>query len=89
MVDKPDGKLSRRALILWIVAALLVLYPLSTGPMVYVVAKLNGGDHTLRGPLGVLVLPWQPFYRALDYAPKPIFEAWEQYDAFFWKLATN
>jgi hypothetical protein len=73
-----------------ILFALLLIYPLSTGPMTYVVAKLNGGRHTVPPwPLRLFAMAYTPFYRALDYGPKPIFHAWERYDTFFWDLATK
>ena len=53
------------------------------------VAKLNGGNHTVGWPLAIIVLPYQPFYRALDHAPKLIFRAWEKYDTFFWGLGNE
>jgi hypothetical protein len=87
--DKLDGKGSRWVRVAWIFIALLVVYPLSTGPMVYVVAKLNGGSHSVRWPLSIIVVPYTPFYRALNHAPKPIFRVWEKYDTFFWDLATK
>jgi hypothetical protein len=67
----------------------LSIYALSTGPMAYVVAKLNGGNHTVTGYLRLLVMPYRPLYRAANYMPEPIFHAWEKYDAFFWDLATK
>ena len=87
--DSAEGK--RRKWRRWavILMALLLVYPFSTGPMTYVVAKLNGGNHTVGWPLRIIVLPYQPFYRALDHAPKLIFRAWEKYDTFFWDLATK
>jgi hypothetical protein len=75
----------------WAFAAMLliVLYALSTGPMTFVVSKLNGGSRTVGWPLRILVLPYWPFYRALDHAPQPIVRAWEAYDGFFYRLATR
>jgi hypothetical protein len=67
----------------------LAIYALSTGPMAYVVAKLNGGNHTVTGYLRFLIMPYQPFYWALNHMPKPILHAWERYDTFFWDLATK
>jgi hypothetical protein len=65
----------------------LVLYVLSTGPMTFVVVKLNGGRTTVGWPLRILVIPYAPVYRALDHAPAPIVRAWEAYDTFFYRLA--
>ena len=87
MTDKPNGKRWRWKHWACILIVLLVVYPLSTGPMVYVVAKLNGSGHSVSWPLSIILVPYKPFYRALDYAPKPIFRAWEKYDTFFWDLA--
>ena len=65
----------------------LALYVLSTGPMTFVVVKLNGGGTTVGWPLRILALPYAPLYRALDHAPAPIVRAWEAYDRFFYRLA--
>ncbi|HET6328592.1 MAG TPA: hypothetical protein VFG04_28170 [Planctomycetaceae bacterium] len=89
MTDKPDRKKwswAARAVAAFLVFA---IYALSTGPMHYVVAKLNGGNHTLVGPLRFLVMPYRPFYVAMNHMPKSIFHAWESYDSFFWDLATK
>ena len=67
----------------------LAIYAVSTGPMHYVVAKVNGGNHTLAGPLRFVVMPYWPFYVALSQLPQPIIDAWESYDFFFWDLATK
>jgi hypothetical protein len=67
----------------------IVLYVFSTGPMTFVVAKLNGGSTSVGWPLRILVLPYAPLYRALDYAPAPIVRAWEAYDTFFYRIATR
>jgi cation transporter-like permease len=87
--DKPDRKKwswGARAIAAFLA---LVIYALSTGPMAYVVAKLNGGNHTVTGYLRFLVMPYRPLYWTLNYMPKPIRHAWEKYDTFFWDLATK
>jgi hypothetical protein len=65
----------------------LVLYAFSTGPMTWLVVTLNGGSNRVEWPLRLLVVPYTPFYRALNYAPRPIFHFWKTYDGFFFHLA--
>jgi hypothetical protein len=72
-------------------AALLVLYPLGNGPMTYVVVRLNGGtaEHLAWPHRAIFAATYGPFYRALDHAPKPVFNFWERYDTFFYRLAVR
>ncbi len=60
----------------WIVIVAIAVYLLGTGPMTVVIARLNHGTHAVTRPLRLLLLPYWPLYRALDYAPRPIVAAW-------------
>jgi hypothetical protein len=65
MTDKPDGKRRNLTTAAWIVVAVLVLYPLSIGPVAFFSGTGWLGDGVSR-PLSVFYVPLNLLCRAVE-----------------------